>query len=75
MPTKVLVFESDPSFAGELRTELSRLGLAAQVVTPIIVGERLAAILSLHQLGTPRSWTDAEVAACTVTADRVAQLL
>jgi len=50
-------------------------GLAAQVVTPIIVGERLAAILSLHQLGTPRSWTDAEVAACTVTADRVAQLL
>src|SRR5262245_34551062 len=32
MPTKVLVFESDPAFAGELRTELSRLGLAAQVV-------------------------------------------
>jgi CheY-like chemotaxis protein len=32
MPTKVLVFESDPAFAGELRTELSRLGLVAQVV-------------------------------------------
>jgi len=50
-------------------------GLAAQVVTPIVVCERLGAILSLHQLGIPRSWTDAEVAACTVTADRVAQLL
>ena len=32
MPTKVLVFESDPAFAGELRTELGRLGLAAQIV-------------------------------------------
>ncbi len=50
-------------------------GLAAQVVTPIILGDRLAAIVSLHQLGTPRAWTDAEVAACTGTADRVAQLL
>src|SRR5690349_2007216 len=30
--TKVLVFESDPSFAGELRTELGRLGAAVQVV-------------------------------------------
>src|SRR5882672_4816798 len=32
MATKVLVFESDPAFAGELRTELGRLGLVAQVV-------------------------------------------
>jgi CheY-like chemotaxis protein len=32
MPTKVLVFESDPAFAGELRTELGRLGLVAHVV-------------------------------------------
>ncbi|HEY3594331.1 MAG TPA: response regulator, partial [Polyangiaceae bacterium] len=32
MPTKVLVFESDPAFAGELRTELGRLGMVAQVV-------------------------------------------
>jgi GAF domain-containing protein len=50
-------------------------GLAAQVVTPIVVSDRLCAILSLHQLGTPRSWTDADVAACTSTANRVAQLL
>jgi GAF domain-containing protein len=50
-------------------------GLAAQVVTPIVLGDRLAAIVSLHQLGTPRAWTDAEVAACSATADRVVQLL
>jgi GAF domain-containing protein len=62
----------DPAFQRMLATYG---GLAAQVVTPIVVGDRLAAILSLHQLGTPRSWTDAEVTACTSTADRVAQLL
>jgi GAF domain-containing protein len=50
-------------------------GLAAQIVTPVLAGDRLAAIVSLHQLGSPRSWTDAEVAACTATADRIAQLL
>jgi GAF domain-containing protein len=63
---------ADPAFQRMLETYG---GLAAQVVTPIIVGDRLAAILSLHQLGTPRTWTDAEVAACTGAADRVAQLL
>src|SRR5262244_1997067 len=30
--TKVLVFESDPGFAGELRSELGRLGCTVQVV-------------------------------------------
>src|SRR5512147_500903 len=32
MPTKVLVFESDTAFAGELRTELGRFGLVVEVV-------------------------------------------
>src|SRR6478609_3439020 len=43
MPTKVLVFESDPAFAGELRTELSRLGLVAQVVDDGNAGLQAAA--------------------------------
>jgi len=30
--TKVLVFENDPSFAGELRTELGRMGCTVQLV-------------------------------------------
>ena len=50
-------------------------GLAAQVVTPVLAGGRLAAIVSLHQLGAPRAWTDAEVAACTRAAERVGELL
>lgn len=49
--------------------------LAAQIVTPVFAGERLAAIVSLHQLGAPRAWTDGEVAACTEAAARVAALL
>jgi CheY-like chemotaxis protein len=32
MSTKVLVFESDPAFAGELRTELGKLGCTTTVV-------------------------------------------
>src|SRR5213075_596820 len=43
MSTKVLVFESDPAFAGELRTELGRLGLVAQVVDDGYAGLMAAA--------------------------------
>src|ERR1700734_2630484 len=32
MPTKVLVFESDAAFAGELRSELGKLGCSSQIV-------------------------------------------
>src|SRR5262249_27896666 len=38
-----LVFESDPAFAGELRTELGRLGLVAQVVDDGYTGLMAAA--------------------------------
>src|SRR5829696_3215011 len=41
--TKVLVFESDPAFAGELRTELGRLGCTVQIVDDGNVGLQQAA--------------------------------
>src|SRR5262245_26793010 len=41
--TKVLVFESDPGFAGELRTVLGRLGCTVQVVDDGNVGLQAAA--------------------------------
>ena len=50
-------------------------GLAAQIVTPVIVGGEVAGIVSLHQLGEPRHWTEGEVAACRAAAARVAELL
>lgn len=46
-------------------------GLAAQIVTPIQIGGRLEAILSLHQLGAPRHWTDDEIAAASAAADEL----
>jgi GAF domain-containing protein len=50
-------------------------GLAAQIVTPIFDGDRLRAVVSLHQLGRPRSWSDDEIAAATSAAEQVADLL
>ena len=62
----------DPAF---LEMLVTYGGLAAQIVTPIQVDGRLEAILSVHWLGAPRRWTEAEVAAATRTAERVVSLL
>jgi GAF domain-containing protein len=62
----------DPAFLRMLETYG---GLSAQIVTPIFAGERLVAILSLHQLGSPRTWGEDEIAACTRTAARIGDLL
>jgi 2-dehydropantoate 2-reductase len=62
----------DPAFHRMLDTYG---GLAAQIVTPIFVGDHLAAIISVHVLGTPRTWDDADAAACRQAAGRVRSLL
>jgi GAF domain-containing protein len=49
-------------------------GLAAQIVTPVLAGGRVAGIVSLHQLGSPRRWTEEEIAACRAAATRVGEL-
>lgn len=50
-------------------------GLAAQIVTPVFAGEGLIAIVSVHQLGAPRTWVADEIDACRQAASRVAELL
>jgi GAF domain-containing protein len=50
-------------------------GLAAQVVTPVFVDGRLAAIVSLHQVGRPRRWSDQEVGLAREAGERVRALL
>ncbi len=50
-------------------------GLAAQIVTPILADGRLRAMLSLHQLRTPRRWTREEIDLATQAAERVRELL
>jgi GAF domain-containing protein len=62
----------DPAFHRMLNTYG---GLAAQIVTPIFVDGDLAAIVSVHVLGTPRAWSDEHRAACRLAARRVHELL
>jgi GAF domain-containing protein len=50
-------------------------GLAAQIVTPVAVGGRLAAIVSVHQLGAPRRWAAGDVAAASAAAEQLRELL
>ena len=50
-------------------------GLAAQIVTPVLSEGRVAGIVSLHQLGSPRRWTEEEIEACRAAATRVGELL
>jgi GAF domain-containing protein len=50
-------------------------GLAAQIVTPVLVGEKVAGIVSVHELRGPRTWEAPEVEACSTAAERVAELL
>ena len=56
----------DPAFHAMLDTYG---GLAAQIVTPVLSGDRLVAIVSVHQLGAPRSWTDEEIEAAASRGD------
>jgi GAF domain-containing protein len=62
----------DPAFHRMLDTYG---GLAAQIVTPVFVEDRLEAIVSLHALGKPRTWSDDDAAACRRAAGRVRVLL
>lgn len=62
----------DPAFHAMLETYG---GLAAQIVTPVFVGDKLEAIVSVHHLGTPRAWTEEEIEAARQAASRVADLL
>lgn len=50
-------------------------GLAAQIVTPVLREGDVVGIVSLHQLGSPRDWTDEETAECRAVAARVAELV
>jgi GAF domain-containing protein len=63
---------ADPDFQAML---VAYGGLAAQIVTPIEVDGRLEAIVSVHELGAKRHWTEDEVAAATAAAERIRELL
>ena len=62
----------DPAFQQMLETYG---GLAAQIVTAVVAEEGLAAIVSVHQLGSPRQWSEDEANACRRAAANLARLL
>ena len=62
----------DPAFQQMLETYG---GLAAQIVTAVVADGSVAAILSVHQLGSPRRWSKDEADACRLAATRLAELL
>ena len=50
-------------------------GLRSQIVTPIVREGRVAAIVSLHQLGRTREWSEEEIDAASAAAEQVGELL
>jgi GAF domain-containing protein len=50
-------------------------GLRAQIVTPVVENGRVAAIVSLHQLGRTRHWTEEEIARASDATRRIGELL
>ncbi len=67
-----LASSSEPHFRAML--ELYG-GLRAQIVTPVVRDDRVVAIVSLHQLGRTRRWSDGEIAAARGAAEQVGELL
>ena len=61
----------DPAFQQMLQTYG---GLAAQIVTAVVAEEGVAGIVSVHQLGSPRRWSEDEVDAARRAAARLAEL-
>ncbi len=49
--------------------------MRSQIVTPVVVDGSVRAIVSLHQLGAPRTWTADEIAQASATAERIKELL
>lgn len=50
-------------------------GLGAQIVTPVKNGDALLGIISLHHLGSPREWSERELALPRAGADLVRRLV
>jgi GAF domain-containing protein len=67
-----LAASSEPHFREMLELYGS---MRAQIVTPVVRDGRVAAIVSLHQLGRTRQWSEDEIEAARQTAERVGELL
>jgi GAF domain-containing protein len=66
------VASGDPAFQAMLA---HYGGLGAQIVTPVREGTALLGIISLHRLGTPREWSERELALARAGADLVRRMV
>jgi GAF domain-containing protein len=66
------VASDDPAFQAMLA---HYGGLGAQIVTPVRDGTELRGIISLHHLGSPREWSERELALPRAGADLVRRLI
>jgi len=62
----------DPAFRQMLETYG---GLAAQIVTAVVAEDNVVAIVSVHELGSPRRWSAEEAEACRQAAASLGELL
>lgn len=72
-----VVVQSDVS-RGDVKVapELSvRYGVVAQLVAPVLVGDELIAIVSVHDTSRPRDWEESEQEALADAVARVAAVL
>ncbi|HEX9952707.1 MAG TPA: PAS domain S-box protein, partial [Rubricoccaceae bacterium] len=60
---------NDPDLSEPDRAAYAAVGVAAQVCAPLVKGDRLVAVLAVHQ-NEPRAWTAEEVALVEETAER-----
>jgi GAF domain-containing protein len=75
---QVIQDDSRAAFSGNREFERMREvygGLAAQIVTPVLAGDSVVGIISLHQLNTPRAWSHEEIQLCQRAAAQVAAVL
>jgi GAF domain-containing protein len=68
---------ADAEFSEDYFRDLIELygGMAAFIATPIWLHDRLEGVISLHQLGHPREWSQADVAAATSAGESVRAVL
>ncbi|HET6867033.1 MAG TPA: GAF domain-containing protein, partial [Solirubrobacteraceae bacterium] len=66
------VASDDPAFQAMLA---HYGGMGAQIVTPVREGTALLGIISLHHLGSPREWSERELALPRGGADLVRRLI
>ncbi len=57
------------------RSLIDEYGTLAQMLSPILVADHMAGVISVHQVGRTREWTEADVAALRVISAATGLLL